>query len=564
VVVIEFGHIGFVNTDQHILDVKSSEPESTTRSPSKSRSSWAEHFEGDGFAGPVRLLADDERRALLKHLESGHYPAPLDWVKGRAATDRVVYALAAQPSLLNMLKPLLGKDIILWGAQVVRRKPGQVHPWHSDSESCSPHGRFVSVWIGLRGTNRSSSLQLISGSHTLGESIQEVCGKSGASRDEVDANLLLTLAKKKRKEAELIEPDMTDGDALFFDGRLWHGSHNRNSERERMALLLQYATADQMVRIPEGYEWPFRQLVSPRPPVILVCGSDHHGVNRLVPPPVPCHEKRPMVTTAIRGLDFPLAENKEKGWKPYHMFHGPTRILDQMGCHVSVLSPGHSPHPPHAHREEELLMVLDGEAELIIAASPDDPSPRFERMRPGRIIYYPAFQHHTLRNVSDAPVSYLMFKWYAVPQQTKDPLGTEIYDYGGEQGFESAATFATRRIFSHTTSCLRKLHAHLTCLKPGGGYVSHVDAYDVAIVVLSGKVETLGEFVGPNGIIYYSAGEPHDMKNPGAEPAYYLVIEFHASGSAAHGVSEKHGKKKGPKSLWQKIKSLPRRLLKMR
>jgi hypothetical protein len=49
----------------------------------------------------------------------------------------------------------------------------------------------------------------------------------------------------------------------------------------------------------------------------------------------------------------------------------------------------------------------------------------------------------------------------------------------------------------------------------------------VAIVLLSGEVETVGERVRQHGIIYYSAGELHGMRNVGATPATYLVFEFH-------------------------------------
>ena len=48
------------------------------------------------------------------------------------------------------LKPLLGDDIILWGASVMIRKAGDVHDWHTDIESSARDGRFVSVWVGPR------------------------------------------------------------------------------------------------------------------------------------------------------------------------------------------------------------------------------------------------------------------------------------------------------------------------------------------------------------------------------------------------------------------------------
>ncbi|HLC09055.1 MAG TPA: cupin domain-containing protein, partial [Methyloceanibacter sp.] len=67
----------------------------------------------------------------------------------------------------------------------------------------------------------------------------------------------------------------------------------------------------------------------------------------------------------------------------------------------------------------------------------------------------------------------------------------------------------------------------VTDMQPGAGYPSHTDEHEVAIVVFSGTVETLGKTVGPGGSIYYAAGQPHGMRNIGNEPARYLVFEFH-------------------------------------
>ncbi len=47
-------------------------------------------------------------------------------------------------------------------------------------------------------------------------------------------------------------------------------------------------------------------------------------------------------------------------------------------------------------------------------------------------------------------------------------------------------------------------------------------------------METLGEQVGPNGVIFYAAGEPHGMKNVGDGPAVYLVFEFHGRHSTRY------------------------------
>jgi quercetin dioxygenase-like cupin family protein len=93
--------------------------------------------------------------------------------------------------------------------------------------------------------------------------------------------------------------------------------------------------------------------------------------------------------------------------------------------------------------------------------------------------------------------------------------------------------FALRRVFDRETHYLRKLQCHLTTLQPGVGYAPHVDAHDVAILVRTGTVETLGAQVGPGGVIFYAAGERHGLKNVGDTDATYLVFEFHGGDAAA-------------------------------
>ena len=103
---------------------------------------------------------------------------------------------------------------------------------------------------------------------------------------------------------------------------------------------------------------------------------------------------------------------------------------------------------------------------------------------------------------------------------------------------------------------LPRIRAHLTVLKPGAGYAPHTDSYDVAIIVLDGNVDTLGQTVSANGVIYYSAGEPHGMRNSGDEDAVYLVFELY--GSAADFPS---GKALGRKTSMSKLKRRLKRIL---
>ena len=489
-------------------------------------------FARDGFVGPVPLLTKAQCSALLAHLASDQCPPPAEWDKGRAVTDWRVSRLAAHPQLLRLLTPLLGEDIILWGASLVHRKPDQVHRWHVDIESSSPEGRFVTAWIGLANTSRDSGLRLIAGSQSVGKTVQQFQTETGRTLLDASTETVLEWAQGANADAQLVEPEMKDGDVILFDGRIWHGSHNRSDLDTRSAILLQYAAADSPARMPDRRvaTWPFKLLDTP-PPAILMHGSAASRINRIVPAPQPPAETNlPALRSSIRRLDTPLAEPPGGGWKPYPLFRGPTPALDFMSCHAAVLSAGHSPHQPHSHPDEELLIMLDGEAELLIADRPDSSEAQVVAVKAGDFAYYPPRQHHTIRNSSSLPVTYMMFRWRRAGGAAADKrLKTTVFRSPPPVEAVPGRGFATRSVLDAPTRWLRKLHCHASRLEVGAGYAPHADPYDLAILVKSGRIRTLRQEVGPGGLVYCPAGEMHGMRNVGDEPAQYLVFEFHGA-----------------------------------
>jgi len=501
----------------------------TEASVSDSESAIAIDVRERGFSDPVPMLSPAECAALDEHLNTPDLPAPLDWWKGHAASDRAIYEIAAKPQLLALLRPLLGEDIVLWGASIVRRRPGKRHSWHTDMESAAPDCRVVSVWIGIRNVSENSGLWFVSGSHRFGRCVQEVMADLQEDRVTATDQRIAKIAHAVDPAARVVQADAQNGDAVLFDGRVWHSGRNDTALGTRTALLLQYASADTPIPMPMAaeYGWPLKFAESPRVPAILVSGSGSHSANRLVPPPSPVRGM-PTVMTIARSIALPLAEDPVKRWRAYNQFRGPTRTLDRMSCHISVLSPGHHPHPPHIHPEEEVLIVLDGEVEIELADDPSGAGSRRLRLRRGMLSYYPPTQHHTIHNASAGPTTYLMFKWQAGTADMGPPLQASVFEYDIPAATQDAKPKMQTLLFQQATHCLGKLHAHLTTLQPGAGYEPHVDAYDVAIVLLSGEVETIGERVTPLGIVYYSAGELHGMRNAGSTPATYLVFEFHS------------------------------------
>lgn len=85
-------------------------------------------------------------------------------------------------------------------------------------------------------------------------------------------------------------------------------------------------------------------------------------------------------------------------------FRAPTATLDELECHVTTLNPGESPHPPHKHPDEELIIVKEGTVEALINGER-------KRAGPGSVIFQASNQMHGLKNVGDGPATYHVIKW---------------------------------------------------------------------------------------------------------------------------------------------------------
>lgn len=490
-----------------------------------------QQFIEQGFLNPIQVLSTQACQHFLREADDPAHPPPIDWFKGYAANSPAFYNIGTNPKILEVVRSLLGEDVMLWGAQVVNRAPNSMHPWHTDIEASDPSCKTVSVWIGLKHTNSESSLTVVPYSHRFGKTLQEVRGQFGKSRGETKNHHVECWAQSYHPKSSLMRPLMADGDALFFDGRLWHASHNFFHETRR-ALILQYATADTEIRIPDyNYlDWPCQFLPQPLPPCLLVSGSDHTGANRFVQPPGAKEKKiRPPLTSKIYPLPIPLPPADNQFWQPHPLFRGSTPNMPDLSCHVSVLHQGHQPHPPHTHKDEELLLLLAGEIDVLLPDAPGLTEDHRIRLQPGQFAYYPAGFPHTLETVSAMPANYLMLKWQAPSTRTEALLSFCHFSI-----FDALAThadkdgFSARRLFESPTAYLHKLHCHTSTLTPGAGYEVHCDAHDITIIVLKGELETLEERVGPHGVIFYRAGEPHGMFNPGKDTAHYVVFEFHS------------------------------------
>jgi mannose-6-phosphate isomerase-like protein (cupin superfamily) len=86
------------------------------------------------------------------------------------------------------------------------------------------------------------------------------------------------------------------------------------------------------------------------------------------------------------------------------VFDAPTPALADLECHITTLNPGESPHPPHHHPEEELMIIKHG----TLAALQGD---KTNIVTDGGIIFEASNEFHGLTNVGTDQATYFVIKF---------------------------------------------------------------------------------------------------------------------------------------------------------
>lgn len=87
-----------------------------------------------------------------------------------------------------------------------------------------------------------------------------------------------------------------------------------------------------------------------------------------------------------------------------HVVQTPTATLDELEIHITTLNPGETPHPPHKHPAEELLVVKEGTVESLVNG-------QLKRVGPGSIVFQASNQMHSIKNVGTGPATYHVIQW---------------------------------------------------------------------------------------------------------------------------------------------------------
>jgi Phytanoyl-CoA dioxygenase (PhyH) len=200
------------------------------------------HFREHGYLLVHRPVLPDEAFARLGSIFEEHLAANPgkrgDELGELHCRDPRLLDLLLCDELLDLVEPLTGENIGLFGAGFVSKEPhtGRATPWHEDTAyfegNLSAYDRLVTVWLALDpATRENGCMRFIPGSHVHGFS----------EYTEVDPETN-TFASGIREvdDSAAVDVELAPNECSLHDGRIVHGANPNTSPRRRAGYSIIY------------------------------------------------------------------------------------------------------------------------------------------------------------------------------------------------------------------------------------------------------------------------------------------------------------------------------------
>lgn len=109
-----------------------------------------------------------------------------------------------------------------------------------------------------------------------------------------------------------------------------------------------------------------------------------------------------MKSLAFNWNSIPITPTKVGAVRKF--FQMPTTLLQELECHVTTLNPGMSPHPPHQHRHEEMIIIKEGMLEARVENE-------ITRLNVSDILFVASNELHGWTNVGDESATFFVIQW---------------------------------------------------------------------------------------------------------------------------------------------------------
>lgn len=213
-------------------------------------------YESNGFIVVDSIFTQEEIRSMKAEVKavlnregifSRENNASNGVFVGLSANSDIFKKIAADRRIINVLRDLIGKQIVFLSDKVVFKNAVTDFgsPWHQDWPYWKGSHK-LSVWVALDdATIKNGCLKVIPGSHRRGELLHR-----GEAIDNFGFNNRMN--PEDIDETTVVSLPIEAGGAVFFQDLLLHASHPNTSGEDRWALISTYKDGTQ----PDpSYDW---------------------------------------------------------------------------------------------------------------------------------------------------------------------------------------------------------------------------------------------------------------------------------------------------------------------
>ncbi|HWR17861.1 MAG TPA: cupin domain-containing protein [Terriglobales bacterium] len=127
-------------------------------------------------------------------------------------------------------------------------------------------------------------------------------------------------------------------------------------------------------------------------------------------------EKKPVLHSSVFDWNT-MVEKKTPVGSIRQISRNPTPTLQELEMHITTLNPGHDSHAPHHHPNEELVIIREGNVEVLNGGT-------WKKLGPGSIIFNASNEEHALKNIGTTPAVYHVINWTtaATPAKSDKPV----------------------------------------------------------------------------------------------------------------------------------------------
>jgi quercetin dioxygenase-like cupin family protein len=116
--------------------------------------------------------------------------------------------------------------------------------------------------------------------------------------------------------------------------------------------------------------------------------------------------QEPVLGSLAITWDEILARPLGSGGRARQLLRQPTATLDELEMHITWLPAGQTTHAPHAHPNEEVIVIREGTLEAF-------QNGKLTRVGPGSVLFMASNQPHNLVNVGDTTAVYHVISWHS-------------------------------------------------------------------------------------------------------------------------------------------------------